>query len=62
MPPVHVLTNRYDNSRKGVNLAETKLNVTNVNVSQFGKLFARPVDGDLYAQPLIVDVLVTPAP
>ena len=54
MQPIHVLTNRYDNSRIGVNLAETKLTVDKVNVSQFGKLFTRPVDGDLYAQPLIV--------
>ena len=54
MQPIHVLTNRYDNSRIGVNLAETRLTVDKVNVSQFGKLFTRPVDGDLYAQPLIV--------
>jgi hypothetical protein len=54
MQPVHVLTNRHDNARSGVNLAETKLDVANVNVSQFGKLFTRSVDGDLYAQPLVV--------
>jgi hypothetical protein len=54
MQPIHVLTNRYANSRVGVNLAETKLNVANVNDAGFGKLFARAVDGDLYAQPLIV--------
>jgi hypothetical protein len=54
LQPIHVLTNRYGNSRIGVNLAETKLNVANVNDSGFGKLFTRSVDGDLYAQPLLV--------
>jgi hypothetical protein len=50
---VNVLTNRYDNSRSGANLTETVLNTSNVNTKQFGKLFEREVDGDLYAQPLI---------
>ena len=54
MQPIDVLTNRYGNARAGVNLAETRLNVKNVNAAGFGKLFGRPVDGDLYAQPLIV--------
>ncbi len=44
--------NRYDSSGTGVNLSETVLNTSNVK-SQFGKLFERDVDGDLYAQPLI---------
>ena len=48
-----VLTNRNNNARTGANLRETTLNTENVNVTSFGKLFSRTVDGDLYAQPLI---------
>ena len=51
---VHVLTNRYNNARTGANMAEKVLNTQNVNVQTFGKLFTRTVDGDLYAQPLVV--------
>jgi len=51
---VSVLTNRYNNTRIGANMAETKLDTTSVAVPTFGKLFTRTVDGDLYAQPLIV--------
>src|SRR5216683_514118 len=57
--PVTVLTGQYDNARTGANLNETVLNTSNVlhsffSQSQFGKLFTRAVDGDLYAQPLYV--------
>ena len=48
-----VLTNRNNNARTGANLRETTLSTENVNVTSFGKLFSRTVDGDLYAQPLI---------
>src|SRR5260370_4448165 len=51
---VDVLTQRYDNSRSAVNLKETKLNTSNVNKTSFGKLAFRIVDGNVYAQPLIV--------
>ncbi len=50
---VDVLTNRYNVERTGANLEESVLNVTNVNSRQFGKVFERQVDGDIYAQPLI---------
>jgi hypothetical protein len=52
--PTSVLTRSNNNSRTGANLNETILNTSNVNVSQFGKLFSRPVDGQIYAQPLYV--------
>ncbi|MBA3868876.1 MAG: hypothetical protein H0X30_06960 [Anaerolineae bacterium] len=58
--PVNVLTNRYNNSRSGENLNETVLNQANVNINQFGKLFARKVEGDIYAQPLYVQGIEMP--
>lgn len=57
---VKVLTNRYDNGRTDANLNETLLNADNVNVRQFGKVFEREVDGDLYAQPLIATNVAIP--
>src|SRR5450631_3884078 len=49
-----VLTHRYDNARSGANLKETTLKKSNVNHSAFKKLAFRNVDGNIYAQPLIV--------
>jgi len=51
---VSVLTQHNDNARTGQNTSETILNTTNVNVNQFGKLFAMPADAEVYAQPLYV--------
>src|SRR6516165_4927635 len=51
---VSVLTQHNDNARTGANLQETVLNVSNVNKAEFGKLFERSVDGDIYGQPLYV--------
>jgi len=51
---VDVLTERYYNARSGANLKETTLTPSNVNKEHFGKLAFRIVDGNIYAQPLIV--------
>ncbi len=47
-----VITQHNDNNRSGAYLNEAILNTSNVNPKQFGKLFARQVDGQIYAQPL----------
>jgi hypothetical protein len=52
-PPIPVLTHHNDNNRSGDNLNESSLNVGNVNTNTFGLLYSRPVDDQIYAQPLI---------
>ncbi len=51
---VDVLTQHNDNGRTGANLSETELTPADVNQAQFGMLFKRVVDDQLYTQPLVV--------
>jgi hypothetical protein len=57
---VDVLTWHNDLARTGQNLHEVTLAPNNVNPADFGKLFVAPVDGQLYAQPLVVAGLEIP--
>ena len=65
LPPVNtpysgaisVTTRGYNTARTGANLNETVLSTTNVSSANFGKLFQRAVDGDIYAQPLYMSNL-----
>ena len=50
----YVLTQRGNNQRTGSYTHEKKLNISNVTVDGFGKLYNYPVDGHIYAQPLYV--------
>src|SRR5690242_1261840 len=57
---VQVTTNHNDVARTGANLNEQILSTANVNSSNFGKLFSRPVDGEIYAQPLYLSDVSIP--
>src|SRR6185436_14292074 len=49
-----VLTRGYHNDRTGANLGETILDPQTVGGGNFGKLFCRPVDDEIYGQLLYV--------
>ena len=53
---VNVLSSRNDLNRTGHNDQERTLNVANVNSQSFGRIFSRPLDGQVYAQPLVANV------
>ena len=59
-PEDAVTTRSYNNQRTGATLNETILNTGNVNTAQFGKIFTRPIDGQMYATPLYVPELDIP--
>ena len=52
-----VLTYHNNNSRTGLNSAETTLTLTNVNSTSFGKLFTLTVDGLVDAEPLYLSAV-----
>jgi hypothetical protein len=56
-----VLTQHNDNFRTGATLNEVNLKAGNINSQQFGKLYTRHVDGDIYAQPLYIEKLSIPS-
>lgn len=47
-----VATQHNDNARTGLNPNEILLTTTTLKTNYFGRLFAQPVDGPVYAQPL----------
>jgi hypothetical protein len=51
---VNVTTYHNDTSRSGMNTQETVLTPSTVNSAQFGKLFSVPLDGNVYAEPLVL--------
>ncbi len=52
-----VLTHHNNNSRTGLNSAESTLTLSNVNVNSFGKLFTLTVDGLVDAEPLYLSAV-----
>ncbi|MFL5789742.1 MAG: discoidin domain-containing protein, partial [Flavisolibacter sp.] len=58
---VNIATQHYNNDRTGWNNKETILNKSNVKPGSFGKLFAYPVDDQVYAQPLIIQNVNIPS-
>lgn len=58
---VSVLTQHNDLARTGANLHETELSVSTVNANDFGKIFTRLVDDQIYTQPLVVSGVDLPS-
>ncbi len=59
-PKRDVLTYHYDNNRTGWNQTETDLTQASVASAKFGLLKTLPVDGNVFAQPLLVSGFVLP--
>src|SRR5258708_1734000 len=60
VPAQNVLTQHNDMFRTGATLTETVLSTANVRAGQFGKLYGRIVDGEIFAQPLYVEGVEIP--
>jgi hypothetical protein len=58
--PIDVTTYHYDNNRTGWNPSETDLTPASVASSKFGLLATLNVDGNVFAQPLVVTSLAIP--
>jgi hypothetical protein len=58
--PIDVTTYHYDGSRTGWNQAETDLTPATVGSSSFGLLDTLTVDGNVFAEPLLVSNFVFP--
>ncbi|HEY3776589.1 MAG TPA: hypothetical protein VGL35_00880 [Rhizomicrobium sp.] len=58
--PVDVLTYHYDLNRTGWNPTETDLTPANVGTGNFGQLTTLNVDGNVFAQPLLVSNFTMP--
>ncbi len=58
--PVGVLTYHNDNVRSGLNANEAILTPANVNSANFARLFSQTVDGNVFADPLIVPNVTIP--
>lgn len=58
--PINIWTHHNDNSRTGANLQEIFLAPSNVNSTQFGKLYTVAVDDQIYAQPLYISNVSIP--
>jgi hypothetical protein len=56
----NVLTRQNDLARTGANTEEAILTTGNVNPCDFGLLYSRAVDGDVYAQPLVMSAVSIP--
>ncbi len=52
-----------DTQSTGANLTETQLTPSNVNAADFGQLYNTPLDGQVYAEPLVLtNVTITSRP